>query len=211
MKRKTARRFPARPALLIALIVLIALLIFIRAYLLPQAGKIAAAQASGCASAAARQAIERALLADAVDDCRMIDLEKDASGSITAVHTNIAELNRLKMCVLTDLEQQLWKMDNEALGVPLGDLILPEFFAGRGPRLPVRLLSVRSLRADFHSAFSPSGLGQTLHQIVMEISADLTLVTPAGTREANNISRAVVAETVLIDRKTDQTPLLPCR
>ena len=46
------------------------------------------------------------------------------------------------------------ELDVEEIGVPLGNLLMPGLFSGRGPYLPVRVLTVRSSDAAFSNQFT---------------------------------------------------------
>ena len=62
---------------------------------------------------------------------------QNTNGEITALRTNMAEVNRLKMLTVELLSQELLEMDTEELSIPLGSILMPEFFAGKGPGLPI--------------------------------------------------------------------------
>ena len=89
-------------------------------------------------------------------------------------------------------------MDTSDIGIPLGSLFLPEFLSGKGPVIPVRVLSVRNSDASFVSHFSQAGINQTLHQLTMEVSVDVAVLVLAKTESFPVTSQVVVAETVIV-------------
>ena len=86
----------------------------------------------------------------------------------------------------------------DELGIPLGNIFLPELLSGRGPLLPVKIISVSSSDAKFMNRFSEAGINQTLHQIVIEVILAATALTPVGTTTVQVSSQVVVAETVIV-------------
>jgi hypothetical protein len=84
------------------------------------------------------------------------------------------------------------------LGIPLGSLILPEFFSGRGGKIPVVIHSIRNSDANFYSTFSEAGINQTLQQLTMEILVDVTVLVFGQTASFTVSSHVVVAETVIV-------------
>ena len=106
---------------------------------------------------------------------RIVYFEKDLNGRITALKTNMSEVNRLKTAILNLINDEILALDTSDLGVPVGSLILPEFLSGRGPSIPVQILSIRDSDGSFHSDFSEAGINQTLHQLSMEVSVDVTV------------------------------------
>ena len=75
---------------------------------------------------------------------------------------------------------------------------LPEFFSGRGPAIPVHILSIRNSDASFRSNFTQAGINQTLHQLTMEVSVDVAVLVLAQTSSFTISSEVVVAETVIV-------------
>ena len=60
------------------------------------------------------------------------------------------------------------------------------------------MTSVNNASADFTSSFSEAGINQTLHQILMEVSMDVTILVAGGTKKATISQTVVVAETVIV-------------
>ena len=82
--------------------------------------------------------------------------------------------------------------------MPMGSLILPELFSGKGPAIPVRILSIRNSDASFNSGFSEAGINQTLHQLSMDVSVDVTVLVLGSTVSFTVNSQVVVAETIIV-------------
>ena len=129
---------------------------------------------------------------------RIIYFEKDLDGRITALKTNMSEVNRLKTDILRIINDDIMELDTSALGIPLGSLFLPEILSGRGPAIPVTILSIRNSDASFVSHFSQAGINQTLHQLTMEVTVDVAVLVLGETTSFTMSSEVVVAETVIV-------------
>jgi len=134
---------------------------------------------------------------------RMVYFEKDLDGRITALKTNMSEVNRLKTDILNLINDEILALSTDALGIPLGSLILPEFLAGRGPDIPVEILSIRNSDASFSSHFSEAGINQTLQQINMHVSVDVTVLVLGQTDSFTVSSQVIVAETIIVGEVPD--------
>ena len=143
-------------------------------------------------------AIDRQIEEGSIAYDRMVYFEKDLEGRITALKTNMGEINRLKTDVLDAINNEILSLDNTDIGVPLGSLFLPEIFSGRGPVIPVRILSIRNSDAIFVSSFSQAGINQTLHRLNMEVSIDVAVLVLGETSGFTVTSQVVVAETVIV-------------
>ena len=129
---------------------------------------------------------------------RIVFFEKDLNGKITALKTNMSEVNRLKTDVLNLSNDEILALDTADIGIPLGSLFLPEFLSGKGPAIPVHILSIRNSDANFVSHFSQAGINQTLHQLNMEVSIDVAVLVLGETNTFSMTSQVVVAETVIV-------------
>jgi sporulation protein YunB len=101
------------------------------------------------------------------------------------------------------LDQMIEDIRAEELSISLGSVLLPEFFSGRGPRVPVRIVSMLTSDADFYTQFSQAGINQTLQRITMTVKIKVTLMTPVGTQTADVSTDTVVAETVIVGTVPD--------
>ena len=129
---------------------------------------------------------------------RIVYFEKDLDGRITALKTNMSEVNRLKTDILNLINDEILALDTSDIGIPLGSLFLPELFSGKGPSIPVRILSIRNSDASFASSFSQAGINQTLHQVTMIVSVDVAVLVLGQTSNFTVNSEVVVAETVIV-------------
>ena len=134
---------------------------------------------------------------------RMVYFEKDLEGKITALKTNMGLVNRLKTDILNLINDEILALDTDHIGIPLGSLILPELLAGKGPQIPIRVLSIRNSEADFVSYFSEAGINQTIHQLTMVVSVDVAVLVLGRTEGFTVSSEVVVAETVIVGRVPD--------
>ena len=134
---------------------------------------------------------------------RIVYFEKDLDGRITALKTNMGEINRLKTDVLKIINDEIMMLDNSDIGVPLGSLFLPEVFSGRGPAIPVHILSIRNSDATFVSSFSQAGINQTLHRLNMEVMVDVAVLVLGETSGFTMSSQVVVAETIIVGQVPD--------
>lgn len=193
-----AQRNRIRRIFAIVLLLTVGLTMLFRLRLAPMAERLMSTQVDNQASDAINAAIAEQIAAGEIDYARMITIEKDGQGNVTALRTNIAEINRLKTNVLQRVDEKLQNLSMEELGVPIGSVVLPELFSGRGPMIPVRVLAVRTSDAVFRSSFTGAGINQTKHSITIDVHVVITILTWTGTQEIAVDSSVVAAETVIV-------------
>lgn len=196
MNRKRVIR--RRLLLILPLLIIVIAILFLRLSVAPLIEELARARVENRASYIINEAIEAQLRSEDIDYENIIFLEKDINGAITALKTNINEINRLKTQILSVIDTMLLDLDVNEIGLPLGSLILPELFSGTGPKLPIKVLSISASDADFRNDFSAAGINQTSHRIMMDVTITMTVLTPIGTESVTVTSGMVVAETVIV-------------
>ena len=148
-------------------------------------------------------AIDRQIETGNIQYDRIVYFEKDLDGKITALKTNMSEVNRLKTDTLNIINDEILALDTQDIGIPLGSLFLPEFFSGRGPAIPVQILSIRNSDGSFDSDFTEAGINQTLHQLNMQVVVDVSILVLGRTESFQVQSQVVVAETIIVGQVPD--------
>ena len=183
---------------LFLMMVLCAVFIMLRGKYQDVIRELARTQVMNSTSDLTNDAIAKQMADGIIQYDRIVYFEKDLDGRITALKTNMSEVNRLKTDILNIINDEILALDTSDIGIPLGSLFLPEFFSGKGPAIPVHILSIRNSDAVFTSDFSHAGINQTLHQLTMEVSVDVSVLVLAKTESFTVTSEVVVAETVIV-------------
>lgn len=192
------RRRARRRAVLIALPLLLILAFVIYFRYTPYVREAARVRVVNAASDWLVDAINAELRSGRIDFSHMTYLEKDVNGNITAVRTNTAEMNCLKSEIMELLGEEMPELDAQELGVPIGSILLPDYFAGQGVRLPVRVVALSSSDASFSTTFESAGINQSIQRVVLNVRITLTVLSPAGTQEIDVDSDVIVAETIVV-------------
>ena len=165
--------------------------------------ELAQTQVKNTTSDLTNDAIAKQIAAGNIRYDRIVYFEKDLDGRITALKTNMSEVNRLKTDILNIINDEILALDHSDIGIPLGSLFLPEFLSGRGPSIPVHILSIRNSDAVFISDLTQAGINQTLHKLIMEVSIDVSVLILGQTGSFTLTSEVVVAETVIVGQVPD--------
>ena len=159
---------------------------------------LAKTQVMNTTSDLTNDAIARQIAIGDIQYDRIVFFEKDLDGRITALKTNMSEVNRLKTDILNIINDEILALDHSDIGIPLGSLFFPEVLSGKGPAIPVHILSIRNSDANFTSHFSQAGINQTLHRLNMEVSIDVAVLVLGKTSSFTMTSEVVVAETIIV-------------
>ncbi len=187
-----------RRLVFLAVVTVIALLSLFRIRYRDAVQELAQTQVRNGTSDLINDAIDRQIETGNIQYDRIVYFEKDLDGRITALKTNISEVNRLKTDILNIINDEILAMDTSDLAVPIGSLMIPELFSGKGPGIPVHILSIRNSDAAFQSYFAEAGINQTLQQLTMNVSVDVAVLVLGQTESFTVSSQVVVAETIIV-------------
>lgn len=181
-----------------AVVVVLALLFMLRSKYRLVIEELAQTQVKNTTSDLTNDAIAKQIASGDIRYDRIVFFEKDLDGRITALKTNMSEVNRLKTDILNIINDEILALDHSDIGIPLGSLFFPELLSGKGPAIPVDILSIRNSDANFVSHFSQAGINQTLHRLNMEVSIDVAVLVLGQTSSFTMSSEVVVAETIIV-------------
>lgn len=165
--------------------------------------QLATARTQNLMTAVIEQAVTDDLAARQVSYGDFVTIQRDASGTITALTTDMAHMNLLRAELISAILQSLDQVDASTIEVPLGSLFDLELFWARGPALRARALTVGTVSAEFESELTSAGVNQTLHQIWMDISVPMEVLLPGGAVQVPVSTRLCVAETVIVGQVPD--------
>ena len=161
-------------------------------------GNLAVTRVSNMVNGLVAEAVSDAVNSGEIQYNDLISLEKNASGGVAALVSNMAEFNRLQASITQDILTRLGEMSDIELEIPVGTLSGSAFLAGRGPKMSVRMQSTGSCSARFENQFSHAGINQTTHQIFLCVDVSVSILLPGfrtGTQVTNSFA---VAEKVIV-------------
>ena len=108
---------------------------------------LAAASVSNTVNRIVVTAVYDAVSAGEVDYDDLVHLEKDQSGHVAAVRSDMAAFNRLQSRIADSILQRLSEVSTRELEIPVGTLTGSSLLAGRGPCIRIRMQAVGSTTA----------------------------------------------------------------
>lgn len=133
----------------------------------------------------------------------LIQFEKDESGKITALKSNMTGLTQVKYRLISCLMEQLSDLTTTKIQIPLGSLTSSAFFSGLGPKIPVRILSIGRVESGFDNSFQSTAINQTIHKILFHVSVEVSILLPGGVTTTTVENTVHVAETVIVGTVPD--------
>ncbi len=134
----------------------------------------------------------------------LVQLERDGEQAVTALRTDGIAASHLKIQIAQAVHEALDKLEKSEVKIPLGTLFGTDLFIGRGPTVKIGVSGLGNVQADFISAFSDAGINQTRHQMVLEVKANIRILTRLGSVDTVVSNQIVVADTVIVGHVPEQ-------
>ena len=167
-------------------------------HLKPVMTSMATARVSNTVNRIVSAAVNEAVADGEIDYQNFVIFDKDDTGHITALRSNVAEVNRMQGRIADEILARLAEVSTSELEIPLGTLTGSALLAGRGPNLHVRMQAVGSASATFRNQFTAAGINQTRHQIFLDVDVYMSILLP-GMKTSTKVSNEIaVAETVIV-------------
>ena len=167
-------------------------------HLKPVMTSMAMARVSNMVNRIVSAAVNEAVENGEIDYGNFVIFDKDDTGHITALRSNVAEVNRMQGRIADEILLRLSEVSTSELEIPLGTLTGSALLAGRGPSLYVRMQAVGSANAVFRNQFTAAGINQTRHQIFLDVDVYMSILLP-GMKTSTKVSNEIaVAETVIV-------------
>ena len=202
-RRRLDRRALLRVLALLLAVSLLALTLTATARMRPLLESLATTRVSNTVNRIIFEAVNEAIQNGDISYERLISLEKDSEGKITAVHSNMAAFNRLQAQILDIILAKIDQVSARELSIPIGTLTGSALLAGRGPRIRVRMESVGSSTARFNNQFESAGINQTKHQIYLVVDVYVSILLPGFSTTTKLSNTYSVAETVIVGSVPD--------
>ena len=199
--RRSIRQAPGRIGKkLIAWFFTLALMTFlvsVSLYFRSISTQIAISDASDLISMRINKAISQIMNEGNYDADYFVTFEKGENGEVTAISCNMARINALSAEIL---DRVVGATENytATVEIPLGNLSGLSLLMGRGPKVPVEIVTLTSSRVEFKNGIVTAGINQTKHQITLGIRVDVDILVPWGSESTQVFTDVLIADTVIV-------------
>lgn len=130
----------------------------------------------------------------------MIIINKDNEGTINLIQANTVRLNELSSRISLKCNEELQKMGEVGIDVPVGWLTEKSIFYNLGPKINVKVEPIGNISINYESKFESAGINQTRHKIYLNISATVRTIVPLHSQEIEVKCEVPVAETIVVGK-----------
>lgn len=171
--------------------------------LMPLIKTIAVNNAKVIATDTINRATGKVLKDEQIDYDKLMTIEKDSSGEITAVKADTLKIDQLKYEITNEAIKEINEIDPDQLSVPIGTVIGGQLLSGKGPRVKVKIEPIGSVETKIVNEFTSTGINQTRQQILLNVTASITIMVSSYSVTTDVTSNFTLADTVIVGSVPD--------
>ncbi|MBR2340314.1 MAG: sporulation protein YunB [Clostridia bacterium] len=184
--------------LLIVTVITVAIILALNYILYPAITTVARSKAQSTTHRMLSSAVNRHIINNPALYSDFIRISYNSDGSVSALETNVANLNFVCSSIMLELLKDFKEIDTFSEKIPLGSIFGSNANSGMGPDLTVKISVLQTMNAHMESSFTEVGINQTRHRIMFAIEIDLCAIMPSGREEFSVKNSICIAETVIV-------------
>lgn len=133
----------------------------------------------------------------------IVNLNVDENGNIKSISTDTAKLNTVSNAVNRNVDKRISEMKNIPVKIPLTSFFGDEIISGLGPEITFYITMTGSASTNFENVFDSTGVNQTRHQIMLNVSVDVYVVFGKRIEKYTVDSNVCIAESIIVGNTPD--------
>lgn len=127
-----------------------------------------------------------------------VKLIKSDDGKNSILKTDIVMLNEIISDITIEIQNELNKLEEQNIEIPMGALTGNEYFTGSGPKMKIKIISAGEIITDIKTEFKAAGINQTIYRIYLDIECSVSILTSYKKINRTINNQVLLVETVVV-------------
>ncbi len=145
-------------------------------------------------------AVNQELTRSDISYAKLVELNENAEGDVVSVESNVLNINLLKTGISERIEREMKRLPAVDIAIPIGTITGLQMLNGKGFELGMSLMPMGHSSTRIISEFTETGINQTRHRIIIEISVMVEAVVPGYATEVAVKTSIIAAETIIVGK-----------
>lgn len=128
----------------------------------------------------------------------LFEVLNDSNGRVMMIKANSPNINRIAIEVKNTAQKLLDELGVQEIKIAFGTFTGIALLTGFGPEVTIKAVPIGSASCDFVSKFVTAGINQTVHQIYIEVFADIAIITPIDEPMVSVKTEILVCENLIV-------------
>lgn len=129
---------------------------------------------------------------------QLVELRLTNDGRVAYMQPKTGAINRISAAAVLSIQEQLKKLPQEIVKIPLGQVFGIKTLAGYGPLLPIKIIPVGAVESVIKDQFDSAGINQVRHKILISIETTIKMVVPLVREEIVVNTDVPLAEAIIM-------------
>lgn len=131
-----------------------------------------------------------------MDYSNILVIEKNEKNGI--IKTDVATINKVMNSLAIAAEEELKKLNDFQIKIPVGELTGIKYLSGFGPKINLKIHSIGNIDTQIENDFESKGINQTVYKIYAKLGCKINVITPYKTIEGKAEKEILLVETVIL-------------
>lgn len=164
----------------------------------PVIKSVAVSNAQSLAARTVSEVVNETMAQTHITYSDLVIFQKNQDENITAVTSNVVEMNKLKATLTSKIDERLSKTELLTSRIPLGSLLNQSLLSGYGPKVTIKLIPLGFTNINIRNEFSAAGINQTRHEIYLDVSCYMSVLMPVASQSTKITTQVPLAETIIV-------------
>ena len=133
----------------------------------------------------------------------LITIVRDSSGNIKMLQTNTKNVNSIVSDIPMNIIKKFEEKNSSDIFIYFGSAFGLKLFSAQGPKIHIKIANVGNVDTKLVSEFTSQGINQTLHRVYLNLSCEVTILTPYNTIKQTIENQVLIAESVIVGTVPD--------
>lgn len=126
---------------------------------------------------------------------QVIHNEKD---NTNILKTDVVTINKIISEISVEITKTLDLLEREDIKIYMGALTGNRYFSAMGPAIDIKVMHTGNISTDIKTEFESIGINQSIYRIYLEISCDMSILTPYKKITNKSTNKVLLVETVIV-------------
>ena len=133
----------------------------------------------------------------------LVNVDKDVNGKVNFVRTNTKPVNEIMTQLAINVQKDIDNAERTNVYINLGSISGISILKYIGPKFNIELETSGNVETKLNSKFTAVGINQTLHELYLNVSTKITVLTPFGSFGKPINTDVLLVESVIVGEIPD--------
>lgn len=131
----------------------------------------------------------------------LVTVVRDSDNNISMIEANTKNINSIISEIPIKIVDELNNNSNSNISIYFGSILGIKVLSATGPKINAKIANTSNIETTLKSDFTDAGINQTLHSIYLEITVQVSILTPFNVIDNEKIvNQVLLAESVIVGK-----------